>query len=122
MTSMESEKSRASKNIFNWKLAKHLYYLHRKAGSFISEPAVLVRHKSTAGSQIWSIDKLESKLIDMREVYEEVRSKNLDFSAVGRTIPDPFFETKEQHNLIGVANVFLDVLFHRKMSSKILSS
>ena len=50
----------------------------------------------------------------MREVYEEVRGKNLDFSAVGRTIPDPFFETKEQHNLIGVANVFLDVLFHRQ--------
>ena len=48
----------------------------------------------------------------MRDVYEEVRSKNLDFSAVGRTIPDPFFESKEQHNLIGVANVFLDVLFH----------
>ena len=70
---------------------------NRKAGSFISEPAVLVRHKargasiaaagggagSIAGgqsngvvasgsSQIWSIEKLESKLIDMREVYEEV--------------------------------------------------
>ncbi|KIH54150.1 hypothetical protein ANCDUO_15708 [Ancylostoma duodenale] len=25
---------------------------------------------------------------------------------------DPFFESQEHHNLIGVANVFLEVLFH----------
>lgn len=25
---------------------------------------------------------------------------------------DPFFETQENHNLIGVANIFLEVLFH----------
>lgn len=25
---------------------------------------------------------------------------------------DPFYESQENHNLIGVANVFLDFLFH----------
>lgn len=25
---------------------------------------------------------------------------------------DPFFESQQNHNLIGVANVFLEVLFH----------
>lgn len=27
-------------------------------------------------------------------------------------IQDPFYETQENHNLIGVANIFLEVLFH----------
>lgn len=27
-------------------------------------------------------------------------------------VHDPFFETQENHNLIGVANVFLESLFH----------
>ena len=84
---------------------------NRKLGTFISEPAILVRRKS-AGNQIWSLEKLEMKLIDMRDVYEEVRTNNLSFSMLGKSIPDPFFENKEHHNLIGVANIFLDVLFH----------
>ena len=79
---------------------------NRKLGTFISEPAILVRRKDS-GNQIWSTEKLEMKLIDMREVYEDVRRNN-----VGTNLPDPFYETKEHHHLIGVANIFLDVLFH----------
>ena len=48
----------------------------------------------------------------MREVYEEGRRNNLSFSLVGGSLPDPFYESKDQHHLIGVANVFLEVLFH----------
>ena len=55
---------------------------------------------------MWSLEKLDFKLIDMREVYEDVKSnKNLSFHDVGRCFPDPFSETGENHNLIGVANI-----------------
>lgn len=34
----------------------------------MSEPAILVKRKGK-GSQVWSMDKLENKLIDMRDLY-----------------------------------------------------
>ena len=79
----------------------------------MSEPAILVKRQGVAGSQVWSMEKLENKLIDMRELYDEFeRSEinNLD-SNTGKAV-DPFYETQENHNLIGVANVFLEALFH----------
>ena len=39
----------------------------------MSEPAILVKRKGY-GSQVWSMEKLENKLIDMRELYEESKS------------------------------------------------
>ncbi|KAG8226151.1 hypothetical protein J437_LFUL005812 [Ladona fulva] len=145
---------------------------NRKRGAFVSEPAILVKRKGM-GSQVWSMDKLENKLIDMRELYEECKEmgelKRLNSSDTkveeskedrerilnedelnknvicdplslderannaadpvsecddgedheGETIEsviskelDPFYESQENHNLIGVANVFLEVLFH----------
>ena len=77
----------------------------------LCEPAILVKRQDK-GSIVWSLEKLDLKLIDMREVYEDVKSKNSSFQDVGETCPDPFYETTENHNLIGVANIFLDVLFH----------
>ena len=41
-------------------------------GTFVSEPAILVKRKSDA-NQIWSIEKLDLKLIDMRELYEDLK-------------------------------------------------
>ena len=41
-------------------------------GSFVSEPAILVKRKSEA-NQVWSIEKLDLKLIDMRELYEDLK-------------------------------------------------
>jgi len=60
------------------------------------------------------MEKLDLKLIDMRELYEELKSRGLepDSEEIGRTYADPFCESSETHNLIGVANVFLSVLFH----------
>ncbi|KAK7862050.1 hypothetical protein R5R35_011474 [Gryllus longicercus] len=85
---------------------------NRKKGAFVSEPAILVKRKGL-GSQVWSMEKLENKLIDMRDLYEEKKEKNLsmkeDVPAKGQ---DPFYESQENHNLIGVANIFLEVLFH----------
>ena len=72
----------------------------------MSEPAILVKREGK-GSQVWSMEKLENKLIDMRELYDELNSGTLSLEE-----RDPFYESHENHNLIGVANVFLEVLFH----------
>lgn len=42
----------------------------------MSEPAILVKRKGLA-SQVWSMEKLENKLIDMRDLYEEKEEKNV---------------------------------------------
>ncbi|XP_077537872.1 kinesin heavy chain 73 isoform X2 [Haemaphysalis longicornis] len=87
---------------------------NRKRSAFVSEPAILVKRKKE-GSQVWSMEKLENKVIDMREMYEDRKEKGLplkdDKDAKMSTL-DPFYESQENHNLIGVANVFLEVLFH----------
>lgn len=94
------------------------------------------------GSQVWSMEKLENKLVDMRDMYEERKDPHncqrlptikvhiicyfvedslndcvyaiISFSQdeiPGKT-QDPFYESQENYNLIGVANIFLEVLFH----------
>jgi kinesin family protein 13 len=45
-------------------------------GAFVSEPAILVKRKGQA-SQVWSMEKLENKLIDMRDLYEENKERDL---------------------------------------------
>ncbi|XP_039311275.1 kinesin-like protein KIF13B isoform X2 [Solenopsis invicta] len=112
---------------------------NRKRGAFVSEPAILVK-RTNMGSQVWSMEKLENKLVDMRDMYEERKDphncqrlpmikvytyfyiSNISLTAStklfflqdevpGKT-QDPFYESQENHNLIGVANIFLEVLFH----------
>ena len=48
----------------------------------------------------------------MIDIYEKVTVDNLPFTDIGKTLPDPFFDTIENHILIGVANMFLAPLFH----------
>lgn len=40
----------------------------------MSEPAIQVRRKGKA-TQVWTIEKLENKLIDMRDLYQEWKEK-----------------------------------------------
>ncbi|XP_055619587.1 kinesin-like protein KIF13A isoform X2 [Toxorhynchites rutilus septentrionalis] len=84
---------------------------NRKRGAFVSEPAILVR-RMNSGSQIWSMEKLENKLIDMRDMYQEYKDNNYTVMDENKNKSDPFYESQENHNLIGVANIFLEVLFH----------
>ncbi|EAT47335.1 AAEL001582-PA, partial [Aedes aegypti] len=84
---------------------------NRKRGAFVSEPAILVR-RMNSGSQIWSMEKLENKLIDMRDWYQEFKDNNFTLMDENKNKSDPFYESQENHNLIGVANIFLEVLFH----------
>ena len=39
----------------------------------MSEPAILVKYNDDT-SQVWSMEKLDLKLIDMRELYDELKS------------------------------------------------
>uniref|UniRef100_A0AAZ3R4Q8 Kinesin family member 13A n=1 Tax=Oncorhynchus tshawytscha TaxID=74940 RepID=A0AAZ3R4Q8_ONCTS len=43
---------------------------NRKRGAIVSEPAILVRWKGK-GTQVWTIDKLDNKLVDMRDHYRD---------------------------------------------------
>lgn len=44
-------------------------------GAFVSEPAILVK-RTNMGSQVWSMEKLENKLVDMRDMYEDRKDPN----------------------------------------------
>ncbi|XP_068626995.1 kinesin-like protein KIF13A [Battus philenor] len=100
---------------------------NRKRGAFVSEPAIMVRRPGRGG-QVWSMEKLDNKLVDMRDMYDEWRRRQqqgddhieeepVQLDAESPTEPtdkaiDPFYESQENHNLIGVANIFLEALFH----------
>lgn len=109
----------------------------------MSEPAIQVRRKGK-GTQVWTIEKLENKLVDMRDHYRDwkegaeamvenrIKAKTEKMKQIKRDIQpfsllllfflikykansnscDPFYEAQENHNLIGVANIFLECLFH----------
>ncbi|XP_074847573.1 kinesin-like protein KIF13B isoform X2 [Carettochelys insculpta] len=86
---------------------------NRKRGAVLSEPAIQVRRKGK-GKQIWSLEKLENRLIDMRDLYQEWKDCD-DDSPASRSYfkrTDPFYDEQENHSLIGVANVFLESLFY----------
>ena len=80
-------------------------------GVYIDEPSILVK-SSTEGSQTWSMDKLNCRLDDMVDIYDQVTSEDIDNSEIGKSLPDPFYDSIENHVLIGVANIFLTPLFH----------
>ncbi|XP_069051063.1 kinesin-like protein KIF13A isoform X3 [Lepisosteus oculatus] len=85
---------------------------NRKRGAIVSEPAIQVRRKGR-GTQVWTIEKLENKLVDMRDQYRDWKEKAEEISSKqNNKRGDPFYEAQENHNLIGVANVFLECLFH----------
>uniref|UniRef100_A0A672HQC6 Kinesin family member 13Bb n=1 Tax=Salarias fasciatus TaxID=181472 RepID=A0A672HQC6_SALFA len=86
---------------------------NRKRDAVLSEPAIQVRRKGK-GKQIWALEKMENRLVDMRELYQEWGDYD-DDNPVMRSYfkrADPFFDEQENHSLIGVANVFLACLFY----------
>ncbi|CAJ1077200.1 kinesin-like protein KIF13B isoform X1 [Xyrichtys novacula] len=86
---------------------------NRKRDVVLSEPAIQVRRKGK-GKQIWALEKMENRLVDMRELYQEWKDFDED-NPVMRSYfkrADPFFDEQENHSLIGVANVFLACFFY----------
>ncbi|XP_073321043.1 kinesin-like protein KIF13B isoform X2 [Pagrus major] len=89
---------------------------NRKRDAVLSEPAIQVRRRCR-GKQIWSLEKMENRLVDMRELYQEWQEYHVHHqdNPVMRSYfrrADPFFDEQENHSLIGVANVFLSCLFY----------
>ncbi|XP_038558095.1 kinesin-like protein KIF13B isoform X2 [Micropterus salmoides] len=89
---------------------------NRKRDAVLSEPAIQVRRRCR-GKQIWSLEKMENRLVDMRELYQEWQDYHIHHhdNPVMRSYfrrADPFFDEQENHSLIGVANVFLSCLFY----------
>ncbi|KAB0395978.1 hypothetical protein E2I00_020212, partial [Balaenoptera physalus] len=86
---------------------------NRKRGSLLSEPAIQVRRKGK-GKQIWSLEKLDNRLLDMRDLYQEWKECDEDTPVIRSYFrrADPFYDEQENHSLIGVANVFLESLFY----------
>uniref|UniRef100_A0A8C5FWS8 Kinesin family member 13A n=1 Tax=Gadus morhua TaxID=8049 RepID=A0A8C5FWS8_GADMO len=82
---------------------------NRKRGAIVSEPAIQVRRKGK-GTQVWAIERLENKLVDMRDHYRDWK-EGTEEEMVSQHL-DPFYEAQENHNLIGVANIFLECLYH----------
>ncbi|XP_077009006.1 kinesin-like protein KIF13B [Tamandua tetradactyla] len=86
---------------------------NRKRVSLLSEPAIQVRRKGK-GKQIWSLEKLDNRLLDMRDLYQEWKECEEDTPVIRSYFKraDPFYDEQENHSLIGVANVFLESLFY----------
>ncbi|XP_052009567.1 kinesin-like protein KIF13B isoform X2 [Xyrauchen texanus] len=86
---------------------------NRKRDAVLSEPAIQVRRKGK-GKQIWALEKMENRLVDMRELYQEWKDFDEDDPVMRSYFKraDPFFDEQVNHSLIGVANVFLSCLFY----------
>ncbi|CAF1486858.1 unnamed protein product, partial [Adineta steineri] len=85
----------------------------QRATTNLCEPAVQVKRRNLS-PQIWNIEKFESKLNDMRDVYYEWQmseNKSLLITQQQKR-NDPFFDVEEYNSLIGVANIFLKALFY----------
>ncbi|XP_027012843.2 kinesin-like protein KIF13B isoform X1 [Tachysurus fulvidraco] len=86
---------------------------NRKRDAVLSEPAIQVRRKGK-GKQIWALEKMENRLVDMRELYQEFKEYDEENPVMCSYFKraDPFFDEQVNHSLIGVANVFLSCLFY----------
>lgn len=49
-----------------------------KSGNTVCEPVIVVKRHGMSGHQTWSMEQLENKLIDMREIYNERRIGSLE--------------------------------------------
>nr|CAB3259008.1 kinesin-like protein KIF13A [Phallusia mammillata] len=92
---------------------------NRKQGALLCEPAVQVIRQGK-DCQVWSVEKLANRIVDMRELYQyhtQLNGHEIDptddmanqsLTEAGKD--DPFNETERSQILIGVANVFLECL------------
>jgi len=83
---------------------------NRPKGALVTEPSIKVE-KEGHYHQIWSLEKLHNRLVDMREIYEEYSSSQLSEEELNFNLntPPSFFEPDQPHVLLGIANVFLQV-------------
>ncbi|CAL8143854.1 unnamed protein product [Orchesella dallaii] len=92
---------------------------NRPKGSLVAEPSIRVERDGYY-PQIWSLEKLQNRLVDMREMYEDYCSPNteIDPTELSNDPPANFFEPDQPHVLLGIANVFLQALFYEDVTLK----
>ena len=110
--------------------ARNLSPNYRNLGSLLVEAAVLVKQRECS-SQVWSVEKLKSRLLDMRELYEQQQSASVKQAApqpsliacsptkqsgVGVVKKNPFYSPDDNFALIGIANLYLLPLFQRHIT------
>ena len=82
----------------------------------LAEPAILVK-QGEAGQSIWSLDKMDAKIVQMRELYSTTVGTTTNTWGTIETTDveqpkDPFHEGTQHHDLVGVANLYMMPLFH----------
>lgn len=88
-----------------------------QAGSFVCEPVIVVRRTGMSGCQLWSVEQLENKLVEMREAYDD-RQKGVHVSpdtSPLRAIPNGFEQLPD-----GTANI--DPFFESHVSRSVTFS
>lgn len=85
----------------------------------VTEPSIRVESKSSTTTnntnnhpQIWSMEKLQNRLVDMRDIYTEFKTHATPPNA------NTFYDPDQPHVLLGIANVFLQVLFYDDVELK----
>ncbi len=72
------------------------------------EPYIIVKHADTQLQNIWNLEKFSSRLTTMRDVH--ARWSNASDKQCEQFAYE-FCESCENHNLIGVGNLYLNALF-----------
>jgi kinesin family protein 13 len=108
---MSEELERATKFSVSLQIPPEHLSPNSRSGAFMTQPSILVLRQGE-GRQVWPLEKMESRLIAMRELNSMVKDKRVALTEIGDPIPDPFYEAVESHSLVGVANFYLSTLFH----------
>ena len=105
---LAEEVSNSTRFSVTLQIAAHNLTPARQRGNSLSEAAILVRSEEQ-GSQVWSMDRLENRLVSMRDLYEE--RLMLGHNAATPPRLNPFFDPSENQTFVGVANIFLEALY-----------
>lgn len=86
---------------------------NRKRESLLSEPAIIVKKSAHSGpnQNIIDLEKFENFIFQLREIYTEKIDMESEPFKKGIHLNEILDDYESNHNLIGVANVFLDSLF-----------
>jgi kinesin family member 13 len=108
---MAEELERATKFSVSLQIPSENLTPNCRNGAFMTQPSILVSREGE-GRQVWPLERLESRLADMRELTAKVADQKVAIKDIGETVLDPFYDAVESHTLIGVANFYLSCLFH----------
>ena len=108
---MAEELERATKFSVSLQIPSDNLSPNSRSGAYMTQPSILVLREGE-GRQVWPLERLESRMVDMRELAVKVAAQTAVIGDIGHSQPDPFYEAVESHTLVGVASFYLSALFH----------